>query len=130
MSLCSGIRADGGRCKAPAMKGSAFCLNHDPARKEQNHRNAVRAGRAGGRGRPSVELAHVRAENSDIRRRLLEDELTPGVAAVAIQSLNCDVRCLDVALKAREQETLVGEMEELREQLDEIQQRKRSGYAG
>jgi hypothetical protein len=131
MTLCSGIRRDGGRCRAPAMKDSAYCLNHDPTRQEENHRNAVKAGRAGGRGRPSVELSYVRHENAVIRKRLLEGELLPGVASVAIQSLNVDIRALDTTLKAREQEQLVEEMQELREQFELMQRnRGRGGYAG
>jgi len=65
-----------------------------------------------------AELAALRAENADIRRRLLEGELLPGIAAVAVQSINTDLRAVSAALKAREQEELVGRLEELEQALE------------
>jgi hypothetical protein len=117
MALCSGIKADGGRCKAQAIRGSAYCVGHDPEQAEARHRRASKGGRRGGRGRPMAELASLRDENADIRRRLLDGELLPGVAAVAIQSLNCDIRAVATTLKAREQEELVERLESLEEAL-------------
>ena len=111
MALCSGIKADGGRCKAQAIRGSAFCVGHDPEQAEARRRRASKGGRRGGRGRPSTLLASLRDENADIRRRLLEGEVLPGVAAVAIQSLNCDIRAVATTLKAREQEELIERLE-------------------
>ena len=63
--------------------------------------------------RPSVELASLREENADIRRRLLDGELLPNVAAVAVQSINTDIRALGAAMKAREQEELLERLEAL-----------------
>jgi len=40
------------------------------------------------------------------------------VAAVAIQSINTDIRAVGATLKAREQEELTREVEELREMID------------
>jgi hypothetical protein len=53
-----------------------------------------RGGKRGGRGRPIAELASLRDENADIRRRLFEGELLPSVAAVAVQSINTDIRAV------------------------------------
>ena len=114
MSLCSGVRADGGRCRAQAMRNSQWCINHDPDRADTRRQRASKGGKRGGRGRPITELAALRDENADIRERLLEGELKPGVAAVAIQSLNVDIRAVSATLKAREQEELARELEELR----------------
>jgi hypothetical protein len=119
MSVCSGIRADGGRCKAQAMRNSEWCINHHPDRSELRRRRASRGGKRGGRGRPVVELGALRDENADIRRRLLEGELLPGVAAVAVQSINTDIRAVGAALKAREQEELVERLQSLEEALEE-----------
>lgn len=60
-----------------------------------------------------VELGALRDENADIRRRLLEGELLPNVAAVAVQSINTDIRAVGAALKAREQEEITERLEEL-----------------
>ena len=113
MSVCSGIRADGGRCQAQAMRNSEWCINHHPDRSEVRRRRASKGGKRGGRGRPIAELGALRDENADIRRRLLEGELLPNVAAVAVQSINTDIRAVGATLKAREQEELIERLEEL-----------------
>jgi hypothetical protein len=118
MSVCSGIRADGGRCRAQAMRNSEWCINHHPDRSEVRRRRASKGGKRGGRGRPIAELGALRDENADIRRRLLEGELLPGVAAVAVQSINTDIRAVGAALKAREQEELTERLEALEEGLE------------
>jgi hypothetical protein len=64
-------------------------------------------------------LGTLRDENADIRRRLLEGELAPNVAAVAVQSINTDIRAVGAALKAREQEELVERMDALEALLEQ-----------
>jgi hypothetical protein len=122
MSVCSGIRADGGRCKAQAMRNSEWCINHHPDQAELRRRRASKGGKRGGRGRPITELASLRDENADIRRRLLEGELLPNVAAVAVQSINTDIRAVGAAMKAREQE-------EILERLQALEQAQEGGQA-
>jgi hypothetical protein len=119
MSICSGIRADGGRCKAQAMRNSQWCINHDPEQAELRRSRASKGGKRGGRGRPIAELASLRDENADIRRRLLEGELLPNVAAVAVQSINTDIRAVGAAMKAREQEEVVERLAALEEGLEQ-----------
>jgi hypothetical protein len=119
MSVCSGIRADGGRCQAQAMRNSEWCINHHPDYEQARRRRASRGGRRGGRGRPIAELSALRDENADIRRRLLEGELLPNVAAVAVQSINTDIRAVGAAMKAREQEELVERLTALEEGLEQ-----------
>jgi hypothetical protein len=58
----------------------------------------------------------LRDENADIRRRLLEGELLPNVAAVAVQSINTDIRAVGAAMKAREQEEILERLEALEAQ--------------
>jgi hypothetical protein len=119
MSTCSGIKSDGGRCKAQAMRNSEWCINHHPDYEQARRRRASKGGRRGGRGRPIAELASLRDENADIRRRLLEGELLPNVAAVAVQSINTDIRAVGAAMKAREQEELVERLTALEEGLEQ-----------
>src|SRR5215213_7777181 len=118
MALCAGIKADGGRCGAQAMRNSAWCIGHNPEQVEARRRRASKGGKRGGRGRPVAELADLRVENADIRRRLLEGELAPNVAAVAVQSINTDIRAVGAALKAKEQEELEDRLETLEEALE------------
>jgi hypothetical protein len=124
MSVCSGIRADGGRCQAQAMRNSEWCINHHPDQAEVRRRRASKGGKRGGRGRPIAELAALRDENADIRSRLLEGELLPNVAAVAVQSINTDIRAVGATLKAREQEELAERVEELERRLSVNQRQK------
>jgi hypothetical protein len=127
MSLCSGIRADGGRCQAQAMRNSEWCINHHPDQAELRRRRASKGGKRGGRGRPIAELASLRDENAEIRRRLLEGELLPNVAAVAVQSINTDIRAVGATLKAREQEELTERLEALEEALEHQKEGRRYG---
>jgi hypothetical protein len=127
MSVCSGIRADGGRCQAQAIRNSEWCINHHPDRAEDRRRRASKGGKRGGRGRPIAELSSLRDENADIRRRLLEGELLPNVAAVAVQSINTDIRAVAAAMKAREQEVLIERLEGLEEALEQRKGERRYG---
>ena len=117
MAKCAGITRAGGACKGIPIDGSQWCYVHHPERADERRRHGSRGGKRGGRGRPVAELGALRDENADIRRRLLEGELLPGVAAVAVQSINTDIRAVGSALKAREQEELVERLEALEEQL-------------
>jgi hypothetical protein len=113
MALCSGIRADGGRCRAQAMRDSAYCIGHDPDQAEARRRRASKGGRRGGRGRPQAELGDIKRRLSDLADDVLEGRRDKGVAAVASQVLNVYLRAVAVELKAREQLELVERLEAL-----------------
>jgi hypothetical protein len=113
LAACTDITRSGKRCKGVAIDSSGLCYAHHPDHAEDRRRAARKGGQRGGRGRPIAELGAVRDENADIRRRLLEGELLPGVAAVAVQSINTDIRAIGAALKAREQEELIERLEAL-----------------
>jgi hypothetical protein len=117
LGRCTAIKPNGERCKGRAIEGSQWCWNHDPVHADERRRYGSKGGKRGGRGRPIAELGALRDENADIRRRLLERELAPNVAAVAVQSINTDIRAVGATLKAREQEELVERLEALEEQL-------------
>jgi hypothetical protein len=72
----------------------------------------------------------TRARHTDLpspRRRLLEGELLPNVAAVAVQSLNTDIRAVGATLKAREQEEIAARLEELETLLGQRKEERRYG---
>jgi hypothetical protein len=115
LAKCTAITRGGTRCKGVAIDGSGYCYAHSPDHAAERRRAARKGGKRGGRGRPVAELGALRVENAEIRERLLEGELLPGVAAVAIQSINTDIRAVSAALKAREQEELEGRLEEVEE---------------
>jgi len=102
-------------------------VGHDPGQAEARKRRASKGGKRGGRGRPIAELASLRDENADIRRRLLEGELLPNVAAVAVQSINTDIRAVGATLKAREQGEITERLEELETLLEQRKEQRRYG---
>lgn len=113
MALCSGIRADGGRCKAQAMRNSAFCIGHDPDQAEFRRRRASKGGKRGGRGRPSVEFARLQRRFEELADKVLAGEIERGLAAVAGQLLNGARACVRDGMTAREQEGLIERLEAL-----------------
>ena len=113
MALCSGIRADGGRCRAQAMRNSAYCIGHDPDQAEARRRRASKGGKRGGRGRPQAELADIKRRLSDLADDVLEGRQDKGVAAVASQVLNVYLRAVSVELKVKEQGELLERLEAL-----------------
>lgn len=126
MDKCSGITQAGTACKGIPIDNSSFCYVHHPDHVQERQRYGSKGGKRGGRGRPVAELGALRDENADIRRRLLEGELQPGVAAVAIQSLNTDIRTVATILKAKEQE----ELEERLSELERVVETKGEGRWG
>jgi hypothetical protein len=107
--------------------GSQWCHAHHPDRTDERRRHGSKGGKRGGRGRPITELGALRDENADIRRRLLEGELLPNVAAVAVQSINTDIRAVGAAMKAREAEEVERRLEELETLLEQRKGERRYG---
>src|SRR5215203_5937776 len=122
MSLCSGIRADGGRCGAQAIRGTEFCVNHHPDYEAARRRRNSKGGRRGGRGRPTSELARLGARFEELADKVLEGEVERAVGAVVGQLLNGARACVRDGVAAREQEELVARLEVL----EEAQQKERS----
>jgi hypothetical protein len=118
MSICSGIRADGGRCEAQAMRNSEWCINHHPDYEQARRRRASKGGKRGGRGRPSVELARLQGRFEELADKVLSGEVERGVGAVVGQLLNGARACVRDGLAAREQEELVARLETLEEALE------------
>jgi hypothetical protein len=120
MSLCSGIRADGGRCRAQAITGSEWCFNHHPDYEEARRRRASKGGKRGGRGRPSPatgELVRLQERFEELAGKVLSGEVERGDGAVVAQLLNGARACVLGLLKAREQEELYERVEELERRL-------------
>jgi hypothetical protein len=111
------------------MRNSQWCFSHHPDYEHERRRRGSKGGKRAGRGRPVSELGALRVENAEIREQLLKGELPPGAAAVAIQSINTDIRAVSAALKAREQEELESRLEELEHAL-EARKESRWGYRG
>jgi hypothetical protein len=110
---CAGIKADGGRCKAQAMRNSQWCINHDPDQAETRRRRASKGGKRGGRGRPVAELARLDKQLEDLAADALQGSVERGVAAVVNQIINTRARLIELERKIREQEELEERLEAL-----------------
>jgi hypothetical protein len=113
MAICSGIKADGGRCRGQAIGDSQWCFSHHPDYEEQRRRRASRGGKRGGRGRPTAELARLKERFETLAYAVLSGKVERADAAVAGQLLNGARACVRDGLAAREQEELVARMEDL-----------------
>ena len=127
MASCSGIKADGGCCRAQAIRDSEWCFNHHPDYEQQRRRRASKGGKRGGRGRPQVELADLKGKLAALADDVLEGRVSRSKAAVASQVLNVYLRAVSVELKVRETEELEGRLEELEELLGAKKGEKRWG---
>jgi hypothetical protein len=119
MALCSGIRADGGRCKAQAIADSQWCFNHHPDYEEARRRRARRGGKRGGRGRANNELTAIKDLLEVLTDRVLKAEgaepLETGPAAVANQLINTRLRAIELERKVKEAEELEERIRRLEE---------------
>jgi hypothetical protein len=115
MARCSGIRADGGRCGAQAIRSSQYCVSHHPDYEDTRRRRNSKGGRRGGRGRPSAELATLKERLTTLADEVLAGEVDRADAAVAGQLLNTVIRAIGMEMKVREVEELAREVEELRD---------------
>ena len=121
MNLCSGIKADGTRCQAPAITGSMYCVGHDPTRVAERRRRSSKAGRAGGRGRASAELKRLQHRFEELADQVLEGEIERGSAAI----LGGARACIRDGMAAKEQEELIERLEALEAALEQ----DKEGYA-
>ncbi len=118
MTKCSGITQAGTACKGTPIDGSQWCYVHHPDHAEARRRHGSKGGKRGGRGRPSVELARLQARFEELAEKVLSGEVERGVGAVVGQLLSGARACVRDGLAAREQEELIGRMEQLEEALE------------
>ena len=106
MSKCSAIKPNGEHCERIAEASQTYCYSHDPDRSEERRRNAARAGHA----KPDKEIRILKDELDSIAREVLDGELEPRRAAVAVQALQAKLATL-------RHEKEVGEFAEVRAEL-------------
>jgi hypothetical protein len=126
MALCSGIKADGTRCKAQAIRTTEYCVNHHPDYEDARKRRNSKGGKRGGRGRPSrpsVELARLQKRFEELAEQVLDGTIPRADGAVAGQLLNGARACIRDTLAARDQEELVERLEALEKALIERNKR-------
>ncbi len=112
---CSFIKAGGERCRGTATGGATLCYSHDPARAEERSRNARKAGRTGGNGRPSglSETGEAKRWIRALVSRLLQGTVERDTATAAFMGLNVLARYIELERKIREQDELEERLVEL-----------------
>jgi hypothetical protein len=118
---CSGIKANGERCKAIPISGSEWCFSHHPDHAGKHARNGRKGGHAGDRGRPrstTRELSDTRRELREILASVRSGELERGIGTALFQGYSVLLRAIEVERRAFEDEELLRRVEEL-EQLSE-----------
>ena len=113
MASCSGIRADGGRCRGIAGTGSEWCPAHDPARREARKRAASKAAKAKGRANGAGEIQSLKEQLAELYADAREDRIPAKTAAVAAQIQNVRLRALALERDIHQQEELAERIEEL-----------------
>ena len=66
MERCRATKANGEPCKGTANGSDGYCWAHSPNNASERRRLASRAGKRGGRGRPSVEVRQIKAKLKEI----------------------------------------------------------------
>ncbi len=118
MARCAAIKPNGERCKADAIDHAEWCWSHHPDYQDARRRRASKGGRAGGRGRPQVELVGLQERFEELANKVLEGELDKGRAVVAGQLLQGARACIRDRLKAVEQLELIERLEVLEQELE------------
>jgi hypothetical protein len=118
MDRCTAIKPNGEQCGAGAIGGSEFCWNHDPKNEAARKRKASKGGKRGGKGRPQVETAAIKALLEDLTQQVLDGELPTNMAAVANQLINTRLRAIEQERKIKETEELEARLTELEEALE------------
>ena len=119
MAACSKIKADGTRCKSPAMTNSEWCVSHDPARQVVNKINSGRGGRRAGRGRASSELKRLQQRFEELAALVESGIMDRAVGMSVAQILNFARACVRDSIAAKEQEELAERLEMLEQDVAE-----------
>ena len=105
MAVCSGTKRDGTSCTLPAMAGSSWCWNHDPARLEERRRNASRAATAK-HSSTGKELREIRDLIWELLGLTIADRLPPRARKElqnVVQLLQCFLRATELEMRAAEE---------------------------
>jgi hypothetical protein len=114
MTVCAGIKRDGGRCTAPALPSEDYCYGHHPDYAEKRQRNAAKSHRTRS---ASPEIAAIKERLSTLADAVLKGSVHRADGAVVAQILNVYLRATGMELKIKETEELEKRLEELEELL-------------
>jgi hypothetical protein len=105
MAVCAGTKRNGEPCTLPAMAGSSWCWNHDPARAEERRRNASHAATAK-HSSIGKELREIRELIWELLELAITDRLPVRVRKElqsVVQLLQCFLRAAELEMRAAEE---------------------------
>src|SRR5919199_6849787 len=115
MPKCLGTKRDGSQCTQTVEPPQAYCWWHHPDNAEKRQRAASK----GGKAKASKLTKQLHDLLEDLTTRVVEGTLETSRGAVANQLISTRIRLLEFERRAREQEELVGRLEELERLLEE-----------
>ena len=111
---CAGITREGRRCTRSAEGPNGYCWLHSPSHADQRRRAASRAGQS----KPNAEVRTLKAEVSDIIRRIDAGDLDRNDAGVMLQGYRVLKDLVELDRRIHETEELAREVEGMREALE------------
>ncbi len=120
---CRGVKRDGSQCTATVNPPHSYCWWHSPETSAQRRTAASK----GGRAKASKVTKKLHELLEDLTQRVIDGKLETSRGAVANQLISTRIRLLEFERRAREQEKLVGRLEELENLLED---RKEAGRWG
>ena len=117
MPRCAGFKPDDSPCERIVDDRSRYCYSHDPTRKEQRRRAASKAGKAKAALGLGGELMEIKARLKGIADDVLSGNAARADASVVSQVLGVYLKAVSIELKVREQEEILGRLEEMEDAL-------------
>ncbi len=112
MAQCAGTKRNGAPCTAIVQPPLALCWWHDGSNAEQRQRAASK----GGKSRPNRTTKELHSLLESLTEQVVAGSLAPYPASVAGQLVGVRLRLLEYERRVKEQDELVGRLEELEEQ--------------
>jgi hypothetical protein len=113
MARCAGNKRNGAPCTATVEPPQTHCWWHDDSNKEQRQRAASR----GGKSKPSRVSRDLHLLLESLTEQVVAGSLPPYPASVAGQLVGVRLRLLEYERRVKEQDELVGRLEELEGQI-------------
>jgi ParB-like chromosome segregation protein Spo0J len=109
MTICAGIKRDGGRCTAVVGASQTHCYQHDPDRASERRSNAA----LGGRSKASREVRGLKLEIKALISDVKAKSLDRNDAQVMIQGYRALRDFIDLERRWKETEELEARLEAL-----------------
>ncbi len=112
MARCAGYKRNGEGCTATVEPPKTRCWWHSP----ENAEKRIKAASRGGKSKSTRVVRDLHALLENLTEQVIAGDLEPYRAGVAGQLVGVRLRLLEFERRVKEQDELVGRLEELEEQ--------------